>query len=98
MKHITAFFSTRETADFASEHLLQQHGVERSDIFLEPARPANSEGQLPFGGDHADGRPDTGTRTDGALMASIKLSVDTDEDRADEIRTLLVSAEARLAR
>jgi hypothetical protein len=96
MKHITAFFSTRETADFATEHLVQQHGVDRSDIFLEPAGAANSEGQLPSGGDHADGRPDAGRRTDGALMASIKLSVDTEEERADEIRTLLVSAGARL--
>ncbi len=53
---ITATFETREAADLAVEHLVQQHGVSRPDIFVQAKATAIQldrrlpEEMVPFGG------------------------------------------------
>lgn len=96
MQHVKAFFATREAADVATEHLVQEHGIERLDIFLQPVGSENSEGLAPSGGDAAAGSRGTRTRTDGALGANIELSVDVDEDRVPEVREVLERAGANV--
>jgi bifunctional non-homologous end joining protein LigD len=48
---IRATFDTREAADLAVEHLVQQHGISRPDIFIQSATNRNTTGSRPSGGD-----------------------------------------------
>lgn len=48
---IRATFRTREAADLAVEHLVQQHGISRPDIFIQSATDRNTAGSEPSGGD-----------------------------------------------
>ena len=41
---ITATFNTRRQADLAVEHLVQEHGIERTNIFVVAEGPENSAG------------------------------------------------------
>ena len=43
---IRASFSTREAADLAVEHLVQQQGVSRPDIFIQSATGENTSGRV----------------------------------------------------
>jgi hypothetical protein len=54
---IRCTFETREAADLAVEHLVQQHGVSRPDIFIQSAGNDNTAGSAPSSGDasHEDG-------------------------------------------
>ncbi|MBY5699989.1 hypothetical protein [Rhizobium leguminosarum] len=70
---IRATFETREAADLAVEHLVQQHGVSRPDIFIQSASDRNSAGSAPSGGDVSH---DDGTRRDAPLEGEIEVSVD----------------------
>ncbi len=55
---IRATFETREAADLAVEHLVQQHGILRPDIFVQSASDGNTAGARPSGGDAShDGGP-----------------------------------------
>jgi hypothetical protein len=75
---IRASFSTREAADLAVEHLIQQQGIARPDIFVQSGSNADNSGSRPSGGDasHADG-----SRDDGALDGDIEVSVDITADQ-----------------
>lgn len=96
MQHVIAYFATREAADIATEHLVQEHGIGRPDIFLQPAGNENSEGQRPSGGDSGAGAPGTVTRHDGAIGSAIELSVDVDDAKAPSIRKVLEQAGANV--
>lgn len=55
---IRATFETREAADRAVEHLVQQHGISRPDIFVQSASDKNTTGSQVSGGDiHRDDAP-----------------------------------------
>lgn len=70
---IRAIFKTREAADLAIEHLVQQHGISRPDIFVQPVASNNSAGSAPSGGDVLrDGEG----RTDAPLEGEIEVSAD----------------------
>ncbi|MBY5441895.1 hypothetical protein [Rhizobium leguminosarum] len=70
---IRATFETREAADLAVEHLVQQHGISRPDIFIQSASDRNSAGSAPSGGDASH---DDGARRDAPLEGEIEVSVD----------------------
>jgi len=70
---IRAIFETREAADRAVEHLVQQHGVSRPDIFIQSTTDRNTAGSLPSGGDASD---EEGARDDAALEGDIEVSAD----------------------
>lgn len=70
---IKAIFETREAADLAVEHLVQQHGVARPDIFIQSTSEKNSAGSAPSGGDvSSKGTP----RSDAPLEGEIEVSAD----------------------
>ena len=48
---VSALFETREAADYAIEHLVQQHGLNRADIFAEPEGEDNTAGNQVSGSD-----------------------------------------------
>lgn len=67
---IRATFETQEAADLAVEHLVQQHGISRSDIFIPAASSDNTSGS---GGDVSH---DEGARRDAPLKGEIEVSAD----------------------
>lgn len=70
---IRATFETREAADLAVEHLVQQHGISRPDIFIQSASDRNTAGSIPSGGDASH---DDGARQDAPLEGEIEVSAD----------------------
>lgn len=72
---ISAVFPTREQADLAVEHLVQEHGIDRAFIYVEPLGEENSAGVDVSGGDHASGRSGSHDRPDGSHHGAIEVSV-----------------------
>ena len=68
-----ATFETREAADLAVEHLVQQQGISRSEIFVQSATDRNTVGSAPSGGDASH---DEGARFDAPLAGEIEVSAD----------------------
>ena len=83
---IIAFFDTRVAADLAIEHLVQQHGVSRPDIFVRASGDRNTAGSIPSGGDvsHIDG-----AREDAALEGEIEVPVDITSDQISAVQCSL---------
>lgn len=67
-KTMWATFATREAADRAVEHLVQQCGIARADVFVEPNADANTAGIKSSGGDAG--------RADAPLHGEIRVSAD----------------------
>ena len=88
---IRATFETRAAADLAVEHLVQQHGISRPDIFIQSASGENTAGSRPSGGDasHEDG-----ARRDGALDGEIEVSADIAADQMAAVQRSLGDAGA----
>lgn len=81
-RSVSASFDTREAADRAIEHLVQQHGIDRADVFAEAEGAENTVGTKPSGGD-AD---KDGAMTDAPLAGTIKVSVDVPERHAQTVQ------------
>lgn len=75
---IRATFETREAADLAVEHLVQQHGISRPDIVIQSASDRNTAGSKPSGGDASH---DGGARADAPLEGEIEISADIAESQ-----------------
>lgn len=73
---IVASFATRREADLAIEHLVQQIGIERTDVFVRAPGEANSSGTRAAGADVESGHP--GVEKDGRpeLAGPVEVSVD----------------------
>ncbi|NTJ43900.1 hypothetical protein G6L28_14965 [Agrobacterium larrymoorei] len=69
---VRATFKTRQEADLAVEHLVQQYGVSRPDIFIQSATSANTAGSEPSGGDVTGDEE----RDDAPLNGEIEVSAD----------------------
>jgi len=84
---LEATFETRREAEMAVERLVQEHGVERSDIFVTAEGQANTAGVDVAGADIEAGAPSPPNRGDSALNGAIVVSVDVnDEARATDVR------------
>lgn len=84
---LTANFATRREADMTVERLVQEQGIERTDIFVVAAGDDNTAGEEVAGSDAEAGEPSPEARDDAALSGRVTVSVDVeDDDRADEIR------------
>ncbi|MGI6246560.1 MAG: hypothetical protein ACOYJQ_12420 [Pseudochelatococcus sp.] len=79
VKTIRATFATREAADRAVEHLVQQHGIARADVFVRASDMKNSAGTSPSGGDVAQGEA---SRPDAPLHGEIEVSADVTIEEA----------------
>jgi hypothetical protein len=77
-KTISGTFATREAADRVVEHLVQEHGIDRADIFVQAKGVANTSGVAPSGGDAS--RSDEGSDLDPALRGEIQVSADISRD------------------
>jgi len=85
---ITASFSTRRQAELAIEQLVQEHEIDRSDIFVTPEGDENSAGSEEDGADAESGHPDVDPAGDSALAGNLSVSIDL----ADEKDLAAVSA------
>lgn len=92
---ITAKFPARREVELAIEHLVQEYGIERTDIFVEPAGKQNSSGQAPAGADAESGHPGTLVDAEGsAYEGQLVVSVDMNEDEFDAVEAALRDAGA----
>lgn len=84
---ITGTFATRRDADMAVERLVQEFGLERTDIFVATDGDDNSAGIEPAGADQESAEPSVEAREDGAYGSGVTVSVDVnDEKLLDKIR------------
>lgn len=78
VRTIRGTFATREAADLAIEHLVQEHGIDRADIFVQAKGAANTSGIAPSGGDASgDGE---GSELDPARRGEIEVSADVSRE------------------
>lgn len=88
-------FDTRRGAELAVEHVVQECGVPRSDVFVQPTGDANTVGTRPAGPDAKSApAPEGGQKLDGL----IEVSVDFHGDSPERIAEALRSAGARTVR
>ena len=73
-------FATRRDAELAVERLVQEHGIERSDIFIAPEGDANSAGEAVSGSDRPSAAPTEAGRSDAALNGRIEVSVNLQDN------------------
>ncbi|AYD05176.1 hypothetical protein [Neorhizobium sp. NCHU2750] len=88
---IRAVFDTREAADLAVEHLVQQHGISRPEFFIQSTTDWNTTGSKPSG---ADASRTGGARDDAALEGEIEVSADISADRFAGVQRSLGDAGA----
>ncbi len=85
-------FDSRRSADLAVEHLVQEHGVERTDIFVQAAAEENSAGVATAGADAQSGHPGVEPDATPALEGGIEVSVDVNADNGETVRNALREA------
>lgn len=81
---IVACFSTRRDAELAIEHIVQEHGIDRADVFVQAAGAANSAGQRAAGADTQSGHRDRaalGPDLNGPVEVSVDLHSQHDAAR-----------------
>ncbi|RZI76715.1 MAG: hypothetical protein EOP13_01230 [Pseudomonas sp.] len=83
---IKALFPSRREVELAVEHLVQEYGIERTDIFIEPAGSENSAGEEPTGADVESGHEGETTNPAGAAYnGQLMVSVDVNEDEGEAV-------------
>jgi hypothetical protein len=92
---IFARFETRRDADVAVEHLVQQHGIERTDVVIQAEGAANSAGSKIAGADVESGHPGVEKHGDPALNGPIEVLVDCHGADTQVIEYALREAGAR---
>lgn len=83
---IRATFETREAADRAVEHLVQQHGIARPAIIVQSASSQNTVGSMPSGGDV---NRVEGTRRDAPVENEIEVYARVDARQVPAVRRSL---------
>jgi hypothetical protein len=69
-------FATRRDAEIAVEHLVQEHGISRADVFISAPGDANSSGSKIAGADIESGHPGVTKHGHPELEGAIEVSVD----------------------
>lgn len=90
---IVGTFKTRQAVELAVEHMVQEYGLERTDIFIEPASVTNTAGTTRSGGD-ADSADDEKTVSAATLNGALLVSVDVNEDEQDAVAKAFADAGA----
>ena len=83
---IRATFDTRAAADLAVEHLVQQHGISRPDIFIQSTTTENTSGLVASGGDVSN---EGAVRRDAPLEGEIEVSADIPSDKVSLVQRSL---------
>ena len=92
---LIADFDTRRAAELAVEHVVQECGVGRGDVFVQPTGSDNTAGNRPAGADAKSApKPDQGGKFEG----SIEVSVDFHGDDPTRVAEILKGAGAKSVR
>ena len=92
---ITGEFDTRRSAELAVEHVVQECGVPRTDVFVQPTGGANTAGTRSAG---ADAKAAPAAEGHQKLEGSLEVSVDFHGDDPERIAGVLKSAGAKSVR
>jgi hypothetical protein len=95
---ISAKFDTRRDAETAVEHLVQEHGINRADVFVRAAGKANTAGVRAAGGDIESGHPGVEKHGKPELSGPIEVSIDCHGDKATIVKSALEKAGAKQLR
>jgi hypothetical protein len=95
---IVTQFETRREAETAVEHLVQEHGIQRADIFIRASGEANSAGMKAAGADIESGHPGVERKGSPELAGPIEVSIDCHDDRSATVRSALQEIGARSLR
>lgn len=80
-------FDTRRGAELAVEHVVQECGVQRSDVFVQAVGGANTAGTRPAGADvKAAPAPEGHQKLAGLIEVSVDFHGDSPEKVADVLR------------
>ena len=92
---LTATFETRRKAEMTVERLVQEHDIERTDIFIAADGDENSAGEERAGSDGAAGEPSPETRGDVPHYGAVSVSVDIEDDaKAAKVREAFAEFQA----
>lgn len=95
MPSFIAKFDTRREAEMTVERLVQEQGIERTDIFITTEDSSNSAGVDEAGSDTKGAAPTPDSRDDAALEGRIVVSVDIeDADRAADVKAAFAEFDA----
>lgn len=84
-KTISAEFKSRRDAEMAVEHIVQDHGVDRSAVEVGPAESENTAGTEAARADVEDGHLKSGTEGEPALAGKVKVSVQVDDAIVEKV-------------
>lgn len=92
---LNATFETRREAEMTVERLVQEHKIDRADIFIATAGDDNTVGVEQAGSDTQAGEPSPEARNDAPLNGAVTVSVDIeDETKAAIVREAFGEFEA----
>lgn len=84
---LNASFETRRDAEMTVERLVQEHGIDRADVFIAAAGDANTAGVDQAGADADAGAPTPESRDDAPLNGAVTVSVAVaDAAQGDKVR------------
>ncbi|WFU31650.1 hypothetical protein QA635_34955 [Bradyrhizobium brasilense] len=92
---VIAEFHTRQAAELAVEHIVQDCGVPGGDVFVRPAGAANTTGDRPAG---ADAKAAQMPKQGGMLESPIEASLGFHEDVPTRVADALKGVGAKLVR
>ncbi len=95
---VVAYFDNRREAELALEHLIQERGIERTDVFLQARGAANTAGVKAAGADVESGHPGVAKRGSPKLDGEIELSVDCHGSERDMVMKTLKETGAKTVR
>lgn len=95
---IIGSFSTRRQAELAVEHLVQEHGIARTDVFIQAQGRANSAGTEMAGADIESGHPGVAKRGRPELEGAVEVSVDCHGNDATVVEAAFKDAGAKQLR
>ena len=94
-KTLNATFATRRETEMTVERLVQEHGIDRADVFVAAAGDENTVGEEQAGSDFDAGEPSEEARDDAPLNGSVSVSVDIeDEAKVEKVRASFTEFDA----
>jgi hypothetical protein len=91
---IIGSFATRRHAEIAVEHLVQEHGIAHTDIFIKASGRANSAGTEIAGADIESGHPGVEKRGKRELAGAVEVAIDCHGDDAAVVEAAFKDAGA----
>ncbi|WP_257164594.1 hypothetical protein [Bradyrhizobium sp. SRS-191] len=92
---IIGHFATRREAELAVEHLVQDHGIDRTDVSLQAPGAANSAGSEAAGADVESGHPGVDKQGAPELEGEIEVSVGSRAAGSADVEGIMREAGAR---